>query len=156
MRSMLQYATTPLRRAGLAFSLLGTACVNSGSDLGFGPDEARVVAVVVYLDRDGSHTPTQGLDTLYRGARVALFARGSVDTFKVATTNTFGTALFSQVPLGQYRVAVVPSSIGDSIEVQAITVGLVDTKVLDRKELQRLADKIAKAKATQGRGGRGS
>ena len=67
---------------------------------------------------------------LYRGARVALFARGSVDTFKTATSNTFGVALFTQVPLGQYRVAVVPSSIGDSIEVQAITVGVVDTNVV--------------------------
>jgi BlaI family transcriptional regulator, penicillinase repressor len=45
--------------------------------------------------------------------------------------------------------------------VEEVLVGLVDTKVLDRKELQRLADKIAKAKAAEGkdtepRGGRKS
>ncbi len=102
-------------------------CVSAGSDLGFGPEETRVVAVVIYLDRDGSRTPTAVLDTLYRGARVGLFVRGSQDTFKVATTNALGTALFTGVPLGQYRVDIVPSSIGDSIEVQAIRVGLVDT-----------------------------
>ncbi len=31
--------------------------------------------------------------------------------------------------------------------VEEVLVGLIDTKVLDRRELQRLADKIAKAKA---------
>jgi BlaI family penicillinase repressor len=42
--------------------------------------------------------------------------------------------------------------------VEDVLVGLIDTKVLDRRELQRLADKIAKAKAadTQTRGGRKS
>jgi BlaI family transcriptional regulator, penicillinase repressor len=39
--------------------------------------------------------------------------------------------------------------------LEEVLVGLVDTKVLDRKELQRLADKISKAKTTQG-GGRES
>jgi len=121
----------PSVRRSVGRLLLGTtllgACVSAGSDLGFGPDETRVVAVVLYLDRDGSRTPTPVLDTLYRGARVALLVRGSVDTFKTATSNTIGTAIFTGVPLGQYRVAIVPSSIGDSIEVQAISVGLVDT-----------------------------
>ena len=115
----------------LVAALLVTACTSAGSDLGFGPDETRVVGVLVYLDRDGSRTPTAVLDTVYRGARVALFAQGSVDTFKVATSNTFGVALFTGVPLGQYRVDVVPTSIGDSIEVQAIKVGLVDTNVVN-------------------------
>jgi hypothetical protein len=108
-------------------ALLATACVSAGSDLGFGPEETRVIGVDIYLDRDGSRTPTAVLDTLYRGARVALFVRGSVDTFKTATTNTLGRALFTGVPFGQYRVAVVPQSVGDSIEIQAITVGFVDT-----------------------------
>ncbi len=45
--------------------------------------------------------------------------------------------------------------------LEEVLVGLVDTKVLDRKELQRLADKIAKARAAEGkdtdtRGGRKS
>ena len=127
MRTILQSVATQLRRAAVALSLVGAGCTSAGSDLGFGPDATRVVGVILYLDRDGSRTPTPGLDTLYRGARVALFVRGSQDTFKVATTNQVGTALFTQVPLGQYQVAVVPSSIGDSIEVQTIRVGLVDT-----------------------------
>ena len=35
--------------------------------------------------------------------------------------------------------------------VEEVLVGLVDTKILDRRELQRLADKIAKAKAAEGK-----
>src|ERR1044071_6995718 len=44
--------------------------------------------------------------------------------------------------------------------VEEVLVGLTDTKVLDRRELQRLAEKIAKAKAADaekdGKGGRKS
>jgi BlaI family penicillinase repressor len=41
--------------------------------------------------------------------------------------------------------------------VEEVLVGLIDTKVLDRRELQRLADKIAKAKAdAETKGGRKS
>lgn len=112
-----------------ALLVFAAACVSAGSDLGFGPEETRVVGVDVYLDRDGSRTPTPG-DTLYRGARVALFVRNSQDTFKIATTNTLGRALFTGVPTAQYRVAIVQSSIGDSIQLQAITVGLTDTDEL--------------------------
>jgi hypothetical protein len=129
MRTKLQYVATPLRRLAVALPLVVGACVSAGSDLGFGPDETRVITVDVYLDRDGSRTPTAVLDTVYRGARVALFARGSVDTFKVVTTNNAGRALFSGVPFGQYRIEIVPSSIGDSIEVQAIRVVTVGTLV---------------------------
>jgi hypothetical protein len=106
------------------WSLCRHACVSAGSDPA-STDDPRGRGD--HLDRDGSRTPTPVLDTLYRGARVALLVRGSVDTFKTATTNTLGTAIFTGVPLGQYRVAIVPASIGDSIQVQAIKVGLVDT-----------------------------
>jgi BlaI family penicillinase repressor len=40
--------------------------------------------------------------------------------------------------------------------IEEVLVGLVDTKALDRKELQRLADKIAKARTAQSGGGRKS
>ena len=41
--------------------------------------------------------------------------------------------------------------------VEEVLVGLIDTKVLDRRELQRLADKITKAKAdAENKGGRKS
>lgn len=119
MADIVQRGSGKRRRLGglLLAGLAAAACVNEGSDLGFGPDDTRVVGVVVYLDRDGSRTLT-ALDTLFRNARVALLPKGSADTFKTALTDLLGTAIFSGVPLGQYRVAVVPATIGDSLEIQ--------------------------------------
>jgi hypothetical protein len=103
---------------------LVAACVNEGSDLGFNTSPERVVAVGVYLDRDGSRTPTgnEGLGN----ARVALLPKGSSDTFRTAVTGgsgpSLGVAFFNNVPLGQYRVAVDPKVLGDSIQLQAIEV----------------------------------
>ncbi len=111
---------TPRLRAALALGAvaLAAACSNAGSDLGFGPVTAGVVNVGVYLDRDGSRTFTT-LDTVFAKARVALFVAGSVDTFRTAATDSKGIALFQDVPAGQYRVAVEPRSLGDSIQVLA-------------------------------------
>jgi hypothetical protein len=95
------------------------ACTNSGSNLGPEPSPTRIVNVGVYIDRDGSRTITS-LDTVYAKARVALLIRGSVDTFKAVFSNANGLAKFSDVPLGQYTVAIDPKSIGDSIQVQAV------------------------------------
>lgn len=108
-----------LRLSALAVVAVAAGCVNEGADLGFGPDESRVVVIQAYLDRDGSRTPT-ALDTLFRNARVALLAKGSVDTFRTATTDQFGRGIFANVPLGEYRATVVPGSIGDSIQVQQV------------------------------------
>jgi hypothetical protein len=109
-------------RAVLALSILGgaAACDNAGSDLGFNVSPTSAVTVGVYLDRDGSRTPTVPLDTLFPNARVALLAFGSGDTLRTTLSTQAGLARFEGVPVGQYRVTVVPSSIGDSIQVAAI------------------------------------
>jgi hypothetical protein len=108
--------------AGLAAGavLLAAGCENSGIDLGFPPAETGTVLVTAYLDRDGSRLPNFPLDTLFPNARVALLLRGANDTLRTALTNSIGQASFTEVPLGEYRVAVVPASLGDSIQVGAI------------------------------------
>lgn len=113
----------------LAVSALAAACVNEGSDLGFGPEGTGLIGVIVYLDRDGSRTVTPA-DTLFRNARVALFLGSGNDTLETAMTDVEGIARFHQLSFGQYRVAVVPNSIGDSIEVQQIQVGALDTNLV--------------------------
>ena len=105
--------------SGLALAGLLSGCQNSGSDLGFGAASTAAVVVGIYLDRDGSRTITQ-LDTSFVGARVALLYRGTSDTVRTVTSNAIGIARFDAVPVGQYGVTVGPSSIGDSIQVQAI------------------------------------
>lgn len=109
-----------LHRAAIALAItFVAACDNAGSDLGFGASETSAVSVLIYLDRDGSRTPTV-LDTVFANARIALLALGSGDTLRAMLSNTVGIARFEGVPLGQYRVVVVPSSIGDSIQVAAV------------------------------------
>lgn len=120
-------------RAALALTIFGgaVACSNAGSDLGFTSSQTSAVTVGVYLDRDGSRTPTVPLDTLFAGARVALLAFGSGDTLRTAISNIGGVARFEGVPVGQYRVTVVPSSIGDSIEVASIDSPVIQLAAAD-------------------------
>jgi hypothetical protein len=104
---------------GMGLVVGAAACTNEGSGLGPTPEETRRVEVGVYLDRDGSRTVTV-LDTVFAKARVALFVKGSTDTFKIAVTPNSGIAIFNDIPLGQYTIAIDPRSIGDSIQIQAI------------------------------------
>jgi len=108
-------------RWALALGLTGAlaACQNAGSSLGFDLTRSAAINVLLYLDRDGSRTPTN-LDTSFAKARVALLAHGTNDTVKIQTSSGIGVARFDAVPVGQYRIAVVQSSIGDSITVAAI------------------------------------
>lgn len=96
------------------------ACQNAGSDLGFASSSTSTVVVGVYLDRDGSRTFSAVLDTAFAGARVALLARGTGDTVRTRPSDANGVATFDAVPIGEYIIAVVPASIGDSIVVAAI------------------------------------
>lgn len=110
-----------LRCGALVTAAVGIAgCTNAGSDLGLGLDARITVQVELYLDRDGSRTLTAP-DTMFAGARVALIVRGTGDTLSASTSTTAGIAEFRSVPVGRYRVAVSPQSIGDSIRVQEIT-----------------------------------
>lgn len=115
------------RTLGWSLLLAVVACDNAGSDLGLPRLAEGVLGVGVLLDRDGNGVPNTG-DTTYTGARVALFVSGSSDTFRVATTDDQGLALFQGVPIGRYRFAVVPTSLGDSLPV--ITNGDGDFKII--------------------------
>ena len=69
------YAVRPLGGLAALAAVLLAACDVSGADLGFGAQETGTILVAVYLDRDGSRTPTP-LDTTYANARVALLLKG--------------------------------------------------------------------------------
>lgn len=130
MRPLSRLLSCALFAAGIT-----AACSNAGSDFGLSVNTTNAVTVVVYLDRDGSRTPTTTIDTVFNGARVALVITGSSDTLKTVISNAQGTARFNGVPLGRYRVVIVPTSIGDTIEVQKIepeslTVAATDTNTV--------------------------
>lgn len=96
--------------------LVATGCDNAGDRFGLPELRQGAVGIGVVLDRDGSGTSSPA-DTVFVGARVALFIEGGVDTFRTALTNDDGVALFEDLPIGRYRFALVPSSIGDSLPV---------------------------------------
>jgi hypothetical protein len=117
MPALRSFRSAVVAALGLGAGLTG--CSNAGDDLGLSVQPTGIVSVLVYLDRDGSHTPTTP-DTLFAGARVALLLGGSQDTVRTAASAATGIAQFDAVPVGQYRVAIAPSTLGDSLQVAAI------------------------------------
>lgn len=107
----------PLRALAVA---LCAACSNAGEDLGLPPLSVGTLNVGVIVDRDGDGTATT-LDTVYNGARIALFMRDGIDTFRIMNTNANGVANFTSLPIARYRYALVPSSVGDTLP--AVTFG---------------------------------
>lgn len=105
--------------AALLPALVLGACEPAGTDLGFGSLETGEVGVIVYLDRDGSRTPTP-LDTLFQGAVVALRPLAGGTAVVTATTNVEGVALFPEVSFGDYKITVTAASIGDSLVVARV------------------------------------
>lgn len=106
--------------AGMLAAVGGiAACESSGVDLGFPPEQTGVVLVAVYLDRDGSRTITP-FDTAYGNARVALLLKGSDDTVRTLASPAGGVAAFTGVPFGEYKIAIAPASLGDTVELDDI------------------------------------
>ena len=111
----------PTRRSWLLPALLLAAlgCSNAGENFGFGANSSGVVGVLVFLDRDGS-LDASAADTALAGVQVGLVIAGGTDTVFQATTDANGNVIFRGLPLGDYRLVVDTTTIGDSVDVQAI------------------------------------
>lgn len=105
--------------AALILPLMLAACEPAGTDFGFGAEETGSVSVLVYLDRDGSKTPTQP-DTLFQGANVSLRPLGGGAAVATAITDVEGVANFANVRFGDYLVTVEGAALGDSLQVGAV------------------------------------
>ncbi len=114
----------------LAAGALLASCSNAGEDFGFGTSVTGQVGVFVFLDRDGSLSAT-GADTVLQGVAVGLVVSGTTDTAFKATTDATGNAIFNGIPLGDYRVAITQSTVGDSVQVQSIDSSLVTLRSND-------------------------
>lgn len=103
------------RRLLLALTLGATvACDNANEQLALPELGYGGFAIGVIIDRDGSGSFSPA-DTVYQGARFALFAAGGTDTLRRATSDTLGVVAFDSLPIGRYRYALIPSSLGDSL-----------------------------------------
>lgn len=105
----------------LGAMLFGVAC-SSGSDGGFQPGPDRVVSVGVYVDRDGSGDPD--LSEAVGAARIALLGPVSDDSLMTTSTQLSGgnkgIGVFHEVEVGTYRVTVAASTLGDSLQIDAM------------------------------------
>jgi hypothetical protein len=109
---------------GLSLALAATAaCTNAGEKLTLTAFPTGGLQVLVYFDRDASHSTTS-LDTVYAGARVALVVPGGTDTIRTGTSNAQGLVTFDSLPLGTYRVVVDRHALSDSIGVIAGDTGV--------------------------------
>jgi hypothetical protein len=116
------------RTGWLMLGVALTACSNAGADLGFNlPSGGRVLASFIF-DRDASGDATTP-DTTFAGLHLSLVAAGSPDTVQTAITDTTGTVTFNNIPIGQYRLAVGPTGLGDSLSVTKVNPATVTVTV---------------------------
>jgi hypothetical protein len=109
------------RLAGLLLSGLSlTACSNAGDNLGFGPPGSGRVTATFLFDRDASGDATTP-DTTFTGLRLNLVAVGSSDTVATALSDSTGNVVFTDIPVGAYRIEVGPAGLGDSLVPTKVT-----------------------------------
>ncbi len=117
---MRPYVIIHSRQLLLGASLLAVlGCGNAGDQLGFNGLGTGGLIALVCLDRDLSRSCATG-DTAYAGIRVGLVPLGSNDTIATLMTDAVGSAQFTKVPVGRYRLIVDSTTIGDSLVVGGI------------------------------------
>jgi len=96
-------------------SLAGVACGNAGEGLGIGLPANGALSTQIFYDRDFSGTPSPA-DTAFAGLQVFALVAGTQDTVGTATTNANGVANFTNLPPGQYTIAVDSAQVlGDTM-----------------------------------------
>ncbi len=110
---------TALVTASLTIATVLAGCSNAGAALDFTLDATGSIGVLVYLDRDGSRTPTP-FDTTFARAKVSLRGPSGNAVIRSVLTDNEGLARFDRMPLGQYRVFVDSTNLGDSVFVARI------------------------------------
>ncbi len=98
---------------------LGTACTGAGEDRVLAIQTSGVLTGLVYFDANANREPDVN-DTPLAQVRVALLAAGTSDTVVIATSDDQGVLDLSSVPVGDYRVVVDTTTIGDTTIVARI------------------------------------
>lgn len=132
MTTQSRHCLTRLRGVALAGLLAGTACENAGSSLGFGEAATGTIRVGIFLDRDGSKTPS-AIDTTPAQIRVQLQPAAGGGVVRSQLTDQDGLAVFEGVPFGEYRVRPDPTILGDSLlvgRVDSATISVVPTDTI--------------------------
>jgi hypothetical protein len=121
----------PNRFRPLLLALLTAgACSEAGTPLTI--DATGSIAAAVFLDRNANNLVDPGSDRPLADLRIAVVRAGG-DTIAASTTDQAGTVRFLALPVGSYRLAVSPSTLGDSlrvigVEAEEVTVTPADTQ----------------------------
>lgn len=133
--------------AALAALFFLAACGNAGSDRTVGITATGVVTGGVFFDANGSGIRDAG-DLPVPGVRVAVVTPVARDTVRAAVSGATGSFRIAGIPVGSYAVVLVPSTVGDTVEVEGVNASTVtlspdDSVTLDalvRYPLRSIAD----------------
>jgi hypothetical protein len=106
----------------LVSAMLSAVGCSNGSNGGVQPGPDRVISVGVYIDRDGSGDPD--ITEAVGAARIGLLGQVGTDTLNTTSTQlsggSKGIGVFHDVEVGTYRVTVAASTLGDSLQIEAM------------------------------------
>lgn len=100
--------------------LLVAACDNAGSDRVLGINATGTVTGAVFLDRNGNRIQDAG-DTAMAGVRVELLGGATGAVVQSMITGTSGVFAFADQPVGDYRLRVDTTTVGDTVEVANVS-----------------------------------
>ncbi len=102
--------------AACAVLLTSLSCTDASNVTLIEVQASGAVVGLTFLDNNGNGN-ADGVDTPFPGLTVLLTAARGGAPVATAVTDTTGTFRMPDVPVGNYRVALDPASVGDSLEV---------------------------------------
>jgi hypothetical protein len=103
-----------LRSSSLLLAVGLTACSEAADPLTI--DSTGSVGVQVFIDRNGNNVPDNGIDVPGAGLRLEL-QHFSGEVVASTAASLTGTATFTSIPVGRYRVAVRSTDLGDTLRL---------------------------------------
>lgn len=100
--------------------LSAAACGNAGSDRVLTISTTGLVSGVVFFDANGNRILDAG-DTTLAGVNVELREDGSGNRVAAETSDPRGVFRLENIPVGDYRLSVDTTTVGDTVEVARIS-----------------------------------
>ena len=110
-------------------------CANAGEDRVLGIEATGTVTGVVYFDANATRQ-LEDEDELFDGVRIGLVVAGSGDTVAFATSRDGGVFNIAGVAVGDYRVAVDTTTVGDSAFVASVDPANITVRPADTVSIE--------------------
>lgn len=113
--------------AAVGLTALAVGCESGGADDIVAVTATGWVAGVVYFDANGTGVP-DGTDPGVSNLEVRVVMSGTLDTVARPVTQSNGSFQTQAVPVGRYRVVIVPQILADTAEVVQLDDSVVTVK----------------------------